>query len=556
MARMQDATHGWFTRPSPASWFALATASVCVLAWLETWLSRIPGRDRLFHPMFERLFAYDDGVGAQLSIVTVLLVVLFPAVRRCGERLAGTLGERPLAAAAITFVVLALGARFVYHAHPLAMDESVPVAQAYAFAAGHLSWSLPPELLDRTVSPGFRGMFLAANPATGEVVSLYWPGQAALLAPFAWVGVPWLLNPLLTALTLLLLHRLAMRLLESREAAGWVLLLTIASPVIVGEGISFYSMPAHLAANLLYALLLLEARPLRALAAGFVGGFALVLHNPVPHFLFALPWGLWLLSARRRWPALGLLLVGYLPGLAVMALWPMYANLVAPVAPSVVDGGLLEIARAKVARAFAMPSYVTVVYRLTGTWKLWLWSVPGLLILAAAGLQRLRGPLLLLAASAALTYAGYWFVPVDQGHGWGCRYFHSAWGVLPLLAVAALQARRADADGGAAWRAWVGGFALATLVLGNGLRLFQIETAISEHLAQRIPAPEQGRWVRFIVPRRGLYGWDLVQNVPSRDRTLTLISVGQDADRQLMDQRFPRASRVVADERGSLWSLQ
>ena len=556
MTRALEPTRRARPRLLPGTWFALATAAISALAWLETSLARFPGHDRLFHPMFDRLFAFDDNRGALLWLAIVLLVAMVPALRTGGERLARALGERPGVAAAITCLVLAFCARFVYHAHPLAMDESAPVAQAYAFAAGHLSWSLPPGLLDRMVPAGFRGAFLAVNPASGEVVSLYWPGYAALLAPFAWAGVPWILNPLLTALTLLLLHRLAMRLFDDRETAGWVVLFAIASPVIVAEGISYYSMPAHLAANLLYALLLLEARPLRALAAGLVGGLALTLHNPVPHLLFALPWGLWLLLARARWPALGMLLLGYLPGLAVVALWPMFGNLVAPVAATGAGGSLLEVARAKLGQSLAWPAYQTVVYRLTGTWKLWLWSVPGLMILAAAGLQRLRGPLLLLAASALLTYVGYLFVPVDQGHGWGYRYFHSAWGALPLLAAAWLHARRGDADGGALWRAWAGGFALAALVLGNGLRLAQVDAVISEHLAQRLPVPAQGRWVRFITFKPGLYTWDLVQNVPSRDQTYTLMSFGPDEDRQLMARQFPAATLSIADERGSLWQLR
>ena len=52
----------------------------------------------------------------------------------------------------------------------------------------------------------------------------------------------------------------------------------------------YYSMQAHLTANLLFVWLLLKPTPYRAFGAGVVGSLALVLHNPFPHMLFAAPW--------------------------------------------------------------------------------------------------------------------------------------------------------------------------------------------------------------------------------------------------------------------------
>ena len=65
----------------------------------------------------------------------------------------------------------------------------------------------------------------------GTVSASYWPGFALLLTPFAWLGVPWIANPLISALSLPALHRLALALTGSREAAGWAVLLCAASPV-------------------------------------------------------------------------------------------------------------------------------------------------------------------------------------------------------------------------------------------------------------------------------------------------------------------------------------
>ncbi len=91
-----------------------------------------------------------------------------------------------------------------------------------------------------------------------------------------------------------------------------VLLLTVASPVIFGIGISYYSMPAHLLANSLYALLLVRPTPLRAIGAGVVGSIALSLHNPVPHTLFAIPWLIWIVTRPGGVRLVGLMCLGYL----------------------------------------------------------------------------------------------------------------------------------------------------------------------------------------------------------------------------------------------------
>jgi hypothetical protein len=105
-------------------------------------------------------------------------------------------------------------------------------------------------------------------------------------------------TPVISALTLLVIHRLALRLFHSEESARLAVLLTVASPEFFANGVSYCSMLARLLANGVYALLLLKRTPRRALLAGTVGSFALTLHNPVPHLLFAIPWVFW--TATRR----------------------------------------------------------------------------------------------------------------------------------------------------------------------------------------------------------------------------------------------------------------
>jgi len=544
-------------RHAPASSvFALATGGLGALACLQTYLTGRSGLPPLDYAIFERLFIFTDDWGAVLQVAIVLLVAASPGVRAGGARLALAIADRPMATAMAAVVVFATGARFIYHATPFAMDESAQVAQAQALARGHLSWLLPVDLLDRMIPPGFRGYFLAVDPTTGRIAAIYWPGFAALLAPFAWAGVPWLLNPVLSGATLLLLHAFAVRHFQSHEAGGWAVLLALASPEFTVNALSFYSMPAHLLFNLGFAWLLLDGRISRAFCAGVLGGWALVLHNPVPHALFAIPWLLWLSLARRRRPALLAVAIGYLPiGIAVGCAWPAYLATIGP-KPVVLTPQATGVVAAflhMVGEAFGMPDYKVLCAKWYATCKVWIWSMPGLLLLAAGGLRWLRGPVRLFAASAGLTYMVYWFVPFDQGHGWGYRYFHPAWAVLPLFGAAFIARQPVDSPSGRAWRQWVGGIALLSAIFSTGLRYRQVDAIIGRHLAQKIAAPDGGKWVVFVRFQRGLYSWDMIQNMPGEGHVITLMSFGVSADQRLMASALPGYRPQLSDARGSLW---
>ncbi|MFN2166903.1 MAG: hypothetical protein ACK2U9_11670, partial [Anaerolineae bacterium] len=168
------------------------------------------------------------------------------------------------------------------------------------------------------------------------------------------LGVPWLLNPLLGAGSLLLVWRLTRDLVADRSAPGWALLLALASPQFTVNAISFYSMPAHLFFNLLFLWLLLRRGWRTALGAGVVGSVALTLHNPVPHLVFAPPWILWLCLERRAWRRGLALLAGYLPLSVVLGIgWLLVRSAVAG-GEGAAEGGLTAIV-ASFTGAFRLP---------------------------------------------------------------------------------------------------------------------------------------------------------------------------------------------------------
>lgn len=524
----------------------VAAASMIVTALVAAALAlhRPPASQAFAVPIYRHLILYQDFYLAA-PFVAVLLAALVPRLRAVGERAAMACGRHIGAVALLSAFLLAIGTHAVFQAHPLAMDEYVVIFQSKLFLEGKLTARFPPWLLDWLIPPFLEGRFFRVSRATGTVTTVYWPAFSLLLAPFTAAGVPWLLNPLIGAATLLTVHRIALRLTASVRAAGLAALLTLASPAITINALTYYAMPAHLLANALYTLLLIRPTPLRAAIAGLVGSVALTLHNPVPHLLYSLPWIFWLASTRARWRMLAALAAGYLP-LCLLLGWG-WAALVQEVADETIGARLAGILGWTSSTGFATHGLDLV--------KLWLWAVPGMLVAAVWAARDLwrdeQRAWRILSASALATYFGYFLVAFDQGHGWGFRYFHGAWLALPLLAAGACRD-----DSRKTLAAYLAACALLSLFLLTPVRALQVRHFTDNHLDQAPAAPAGDARVIFINPRFGYYSWDLAQNDPGlRAAPLRLVSRGADADKTLMRERFPQYELLGADRRGSVWGI-
>jgi hypothetical protein len=159
----------------------------------------------------------------------------------------------------------------------------------------------------------------------------------------------------------------------------------------------------------------------------------------------------------------------------------------------------------------------------------------------------------LLASSAVLTFAAYVFVRFDQGHGWGYRYFHSAWGVVPILAGCAMADRRETED---RLIPFAGATAILSLLFLIPLQMSQIERFISQHLAQLGAPKRPGNNVFLIHPLGGFYVADMIQFDPLlRNKDLLLVSHGALLDTELMQRNWPRAVKISADRTADQWYL-
>lgn len=482
-------------------------------------------------------------------LLALLLTMVIPGVKGVLTDLAGWMGKNPGKVIFAAFPALALGAYFIYMHHPFSMDESTPIMQAHAFAHGQMAAYYSPALINSIIPPEFQGYFVVVNHKTGGAISVYWPGLALLETPLVRLGLSWCLNPAFGALALLLIYRLATDITRSSEAGGWAMLVALASPQFTVTAISYYAMASELALNLLFLWLILRPDRKSAFIAGIVGGLALIMHNPVPHLLMAIPCLLWLIWRKERWGRLASATLGYLPlGLGVGLGWWLYLNnfgdgstdLVGANHPGIV-AGLISTMK----KVLTLPTESMLFARWLAAWKTWIWACPGLLLTLCIARKRSIQEKLLLAAFI-LTFIFFLFVPYDQGWGWGYRYIHPAWGALPVIAGVLV----ATSDN---LRQWGSKIALAGL-LATPIFLWQTHATINHELSFRLPTPDTGNWIVFIAQdTSGGYKDDLVQNPPGNQSTRYLISHGTEKDNALMAKFFPKAVKVEQDYRGSKW---
>src|SRR5208282_4716814 len=229
------------------------------------------------------------------------------------------------------------------------------------------------------------------------------------------------------------------------------------------------------------------------------GSVALVLHNPLPHALFALPWLAALAGDKERRRHLAYVILGYLPvTLMVGGGWLVLRNMIQAGTHTV--PGMSGLANS----VFYWPDAGMLNMRAAAFVKMWVWAVPCLFVFAVLGYVRHRNNRCvdLLAQSAFLTFLGYMFVNLDQGHGWGYRYFHSAWGAIPILAGCAVTG---PPESQRRLISFVGAAAILSLLVAVPYQMTHINQFITEHL-QQLPAPKRpGNNVFFVQANCGFY---------------------------------------------------
>lgn len=155
---------------------------------------------------------------------------------------------------------------FIYERHPHIPDEVVYLFHAKYFAQGLLALPLPPvlEAFDMDLMMFEEQRWYCPVP----------PGWPAILAVGSYFGIPWLVNPILAGISVLLAYML-LRELFNKGMSRLILLLFALSPWQIFLAMSFLTHTASLVTTLLSALAVARMRRTHSFFWALLGGMAL-----------------------------------------------------------------------------------------------------------------------------------------------------------------------------------------------------------------------------------------------------------------------------------------
>jgi len=186
------------------------------------------------------------------SVLIVIHLMVLAAMSQLRSPISGLYRLSPLVPATVTLVVSLILSYYAFERMPHVEDEVAYLFQAKTFAGGALTVAAPPEVarpgLDYYLFDIQNGRWFAATP----------PGWPAALAIGVAAGVPWLVNPLLAALSVLMAHAIASR-LANRDQADLVAMMMGASPWLLAMAASLMTHTLTLALMLFAWWMLLKA---------------------------------------------------------------------------------------------------------------------------------------------------------------------------------------------------------------------------------------------------------------------------------------------------------
>ncbi len=483
----------------------VALAGVALAWWLSGTFAGRPD-PRTGYSAFYVIFARDEVWGLALLAAFCLGAALFMFRKKdLPDPTAGASDAAPrdglVVATIVAFVlaVTALGTHFVCHDYALSADEYMADFQAQIFLRGKISAEIPPQWLDavRVIKPTYVDYF----PAAHAWKATYLPVYAALRAIFQGVYLQSLLNPVLAALAVLALYGAARNIWPNEMQNAFVALLLLGtSAQFLVMAMTAYSMPAHLAFNTIWLWLYSRPDRRRFYLAPIVGVLAIGLHQPIVHALFVAPF-LGRLVLQRRWRAVSVFGFIYLLGCAGWYAWR--ARFSPPSSGTVAS--FLRLWNPKMLVIQPMDLLLVVG-----------WSTLATPLLAVLGFSRIfrERPIIQDAAlSCALTFGFYYFFYLDQGHGWGYRYFHGAMSCLVLVAVAG-WATLVERVGRRIARNFLTVAVAASVLIVLPLRCFQAETFIRPFARAFEAVHSMDVEVVGIDPRLAWYSADLIRNDP------------------------------------------
>ena len=259
--------------------------------------------------VFFRLYAFHEPLLAAVAGWTIVAAaVVWRRARRVGWNDAARGAARAERARGgsrgwLMFLVSLVTWYRVHHGVLLTMDEFTSDFQARILAHGEVRATVPKEW--QPYLDAMAPVFTAYRDLNGGWLSQYLPGYALMKTPFVMTRARSSPQSAARGAVGGAARGVARRLWPDEGLRPWMALafFVTSSEVLMTSGTG-YSMPAHLALNLLWLWLYQRGDARSWGLALAVGVLALGLHNPMPHALFVAPFLVRLLR-ERRWRRVG-----------------------------------------------------------------------------------------------------------------------------------------------------------------------------------------------------------------------------------------------------------
>ncbi len=227
------------------------------------------------------------------TALTLVHLAVFAAMSQVKSPISGLYRLSPLVPATVTLAVSLLLSFYAFERMPHVEDEVAYLFQAETFAGGALTVPAPPP----AAQPGLEYYLFQVDGDRWYAATV--PGWPAALAIGVAAGVPWLVNPLLAALSVLLGHAITRR-LAGRDQADLVAMMMGASPWLLALSASLMAHTLTMFLMLLAWWLILRAGdgPRRALLQLWLAGLAMgwiFAARPLDGLMIGGLTGLWLL---------------------------------------------------------------------------------------------------------------------------------------------------------------------------------------------------------------------------------------------------------------------
>ncbi len=327
-------------------------------------------------------------------------------------------------------------ALYILQNFPNSADEVDYLYMAKTFSHGRISNEAHP--LHNALSP----LYVVTHQ--GRVFSIFPPGWPLLLTSGVLAGVPCMINPIVSALTVPVLFAIGY-LIRGKQTAWIAVLLLALSPFFLMNGGSYFSHPSCYLLILLCTLGVVlgvkQEKVYWAFFTGFFASFAFVTRELTSACLLAIPVGYYFFQSTNRLRTLAGIIAGFLP----LSIAYLIYN-------ASLTGEWFQPARyllgsesygfgERVIRVF---DYVEHQYfgpsdafshLLNNLGRLFTWTFPGLPLLSVYGIWKFRHHswTLVFGISTILLLVGYFFYAAEGGNQYGPRFYFESLGFLCLL---------------------------------------------------------------------------------------------------------------------------